>query len=73
MLPVTTTVLMAVQFAQVNGGALRDHAPTTLPAGVLGLDAWADRLLVVSFCLWQIAASWPVIGMSRRRACDDPA
>src|SRR5258708_1319384 len=42
-----TLVLMTVQFAQVNGGQLPQHAPMRLPAGVLGLDGWADRLFVL--------------------------
>ncbi|HLG70921.1 MAG TPA: DUF998 domain-containing protein [Chloroflexota bacterium] len=54
---IATTVLMAVQFARINGGVLPDHAPAILPAGVLGLDGWADRFLVVSYCLWQIITS----------------
>ncbi len=54
-------VLMTVQFAQANGGQLPQHAPTSLPAGVLGLDGWADRLFVVSNCVWVMVAAWQAI------------
>jgi len=64
---IATTVLMAVQFAQVNGGVLPDRAPSILPAGVIGLDGWADRLLVVSYCLWQVVVGWQAIEVDRRR------
>ncbi len=41
-----------VVFTQVNGGQLPKQAPKVLPAGVLGLDGWANRLLVVIYCVW---------------------
>src|SRR5205823_9676067 len=53
-----TLVLMTVQFAQVTGGHLPQHAPAQLPAGVLGVDGWADRLIVLSNCLWVLVAAW---------------
>src|SRR5207253_10173489 len=46
-----TLVLMTVQFVQATGGHLPQHVPAQLPAGVLGLDGWADRLIVLSTCL----------------------
>jgi hypothetical protein len=51
-IPHVMLAVMAVQFKQANGGKLPQHAPKPLPAGVVGLDGWADRLLVVSFYLW---------------------
>jgi hypothetical protein len=33
-------------------------APSTLPAGVIGLVGWANRLLVVAYCAWAIAVAW---------------
>lgn len=52
VLLVATLVLMTVQVAQAYGGHLPQQAPAHLPAGVLGLDGWADRLIVLSNCLW---------------------
>jgi len=62
---------MAVQFAHVNGGVLPDRAPKILPAGVMALDGWADRLLVVSYCLWQVILGWQAIEVDRRRGRHD--
>ena len=61
VLLVATLVLMTVQFVQVTGGHLPQHAPTHLPAGVLGLDGWADRLIVLSNCLWVCVAAWQAL------------
>src|SRR5258706_10125639 len=54
-------VLMTVQFAQANGGQLPQHAPASLPPGVLGLDGWANRLFVLSSCAWVMVAAWHTI------------
>jgi hypothetical protein len=40
LLLVATLVLMTVQLAKANGGQLPQHAPKSLPPGVLGLDGW---------------------------------
>jgi hypothetical protein len=62
-----TLVLMTVQFAQVTGGHLPQHAPTQLPAGVLGVDGWVDRLIVLSNCLWVFAAARPAMKLAGRK------
>jgi hypothetical protein len=62
-----TLVLMTVQFAQATGGHLPQHAPTQLPAGVLGLDGWADRLIVLSTCLWVFVAAWQAMKLTGRK------
>jgi hypothetical protein len=63
-----TLVLMTVQFAQANGGQLPQHAPARLPAGVLGLDGWADRLIVLSNCLWVLVAAWQAMKLADQRS-----
>jgi Protein of unknown function (DUF998) len=68
VLLVATLVLMTVQFAQVNGGHLPQHAPTHLPAGVLGLDGWANRLYVLSACLWVGVAAWQALKVAGQRS-----
>jgi Protein of unknown function (DUF998) len=62
-----TLVLMTVQFAQVTGGHLPQHAPAQLPAGVLGVDGWADRLIVLSTCLWVGVAAWQAMKLTGRK------
>jgi hypothetical protein len=58
VLLVATLALMTGQVAQAYGGQLPQHAPTHLPAGVLGVDGWADRLFVLSACTWTLVAAW---------------
>ncbi|GAC1353926.1 MAG: hypothetical protein NVSMB38_30820 [Ktedonobacteraceae bacterium] len=62
-----TLVLMTVQFTQVNGGHLPQHAPMSLPPGVLGLDGWFDRLFVLSNCLWVVVAAWQAMKVAGRK------
>jgi hypothetical protein len=66
ILLVATLALMTMQFAHANGGHLPQHAPKSLPPGVLGLDGWANRLIVLSNCLWVIVAAWEAIKLRRK-------
>src|SRR5262249_24977445 len=70
VLLLATLVLMTIQFAQVYGGHLPQHAPTQLPAGVLGFDGWADRLFVLSNCLWVCVAAWQAMKLTGRKEID---
>jgi hypothetical protein len=55
-----TFVLLIATFSQVGGG-LPAQAPKTLPPGVVGLVGWANRLLVVVYCVWVITVAWQAI------------
>ena len=57
VLLVATLIVMTVQFAAANGGHLPQHAPKSLPPGVLALDGWADRLIVLVNCAWVFLAA----------------
>jgi hypothetical protein len=66
VLLVLTLVLMTMQVARANGGHLPQHAPKSLPPGVLALDGWSNRLLVLSYCLWVFVAAWQAIKLRRK-------
>jgi len=68
VLLVATLVLMTIQLAHANGGRLPQHAPKSLPAGVIGLDGWANRLIVLSNCVWVFVAAWQVIKVGHKRS-----
>jgi hypothetical protein len=68
VLLVVTLVLMTVEFARANGGKLPQHVPKSLPLGVIGLDGWADRLIVVSNCLWVAFVAWQALKLRRKDA-----
>ena len=63
-----TLVLMTIQFVQLTGGHLPQQAPAHLPAGVLGLDGWADRLIVLSNCLWVFVAAWQAMKLADQKS-----
>jgi hypothetical protein len=58
LLLIASLVVMSIQFMQVNGGELPAQAPTALPAGVLGLDGWANRLNVLATSAWVFVVGW---------------
>lgn len=64
---IATLFLMTMQLARANGGHLPEHAPTSLPPGVLGLDGWANRLIVLANCLWVFVAAWNVVKVKQTR------
>lgn len=64
-LMIATLIVMTVQVMHANGGHLPAHAPKSLPPGVLGLDGWANRLIVLSNCAWVFVAGWEAIKLSR--------
>jgi hypothetical protein len=55
-----TFVVLIATFSQVSGG-LPAQAPKVLPPGVIGMVGWANRLLVVMYCVWVITLAWQAI------------
>lgn len=66
LLLIATLAIMTVQMSRLNGGHLPQHAPKALPPGVLALDGWADRLIVLCNCAWVIVAAWQAIQVRRQ-------
>jgi len=68
VLLIATLAIMTMQMLRLNGGHLPQHAPKSLPAGVLALDGWADRLIVLTNCAWVLVAAWHAINICHKRA-----
>jgi Protein of unknown function (DUF998) len=68
VLLMVTLAIMTMQMARINGGHLPQHAPKSLPPGVLALDGWADRLIVLSNCAWVLLAAWHAIRIRRKHS-----
>jgi hypothetical protein len=66
VLLVVTLGIMTMQMMRVTGGHLPQHAPKSLPPGVWGLDGWADRLIVLTNCMWVLLAGWHAIRLCRK-------
>ncbi len=56
---------MTIQVARANGGHLPRHAPNSLPPGVLALDGYADRLIVLSNCAWVFLAGFRAVRLRK--------
>ena len=68
VLLMATLAIMTMQMARINGGHLPKHLPKSLPPGVLALDGWADRLIVLSNCAWVVLAAWDAIQIRRKHS-----
>lgn len=66
LLLIASLVTMTMQMMRINGGQLPQHAPKSLPPGVLALDGYADRLIVLTNCAWVLLAAWTVRRASPR-------
>jgi hypothetical protein len=62
---VLTLGLLMSQLAAAYGGQLPQTAPDVLPAGVVPLVGWADRLIVVLNCAWAGAVAWRASRVAR--------
>jgi hypothetical protein len=66
VLLVATLTIMMMQMARASGGHLPQHAPRSLPPGVLAVDGWANRLIVLSNCAWVLVAARHAIQVHRK-------
>jgi hypothetical membrane protein len=55
-----TFVLMVVTFMQVQG-SLPTEVPRSIPAGVVALVGWTNRLLMLAYSAWVIVVAWQAI------------
>jgi hypothetical membrane protein len=60
-------VVMVVSFLSVQG-SLPTQVPQSVPAGVIALVGWTNRLLVLAYCAWVVAVAWLGIRLRSRAA-----
>ena len=65
VLLIATLTIMIMQLRAANGGHLPQHAPKSLPSGVLPLAGWADRMIVLSNWAWVFLAAYKAIRVRR--------
>ncbi len=54
-----TFAILIVTYTQAGGDMTAEATTiTTLPTGVIALVGWANRLLVVVYCMWVITVAW---------------
>ncbi|CCH55062.1 hypothetical protein BN8_04296 [Fibrisoma limi BUZ 3] len=60
-----TFVLLLVTYSQAGGDLnASSTSVTVLPAGTIGLVGWANRLLVVLYCVWAVTVAWQSIRLA---------
>ena len=68
VLLIAALATMTMQMTRINGGHLPQHAPKSLPPGVLAVDGWADRMIVLTNCAWVLFAAWHAIRVNHENA-----
>jgi hypothetical membrane protein len=69
VLMVGTLILMIITYMEAVGGQTANSAEVTaLPAGVIALVGYANRLLVVLNCLWVVTVARHVLELGTRRS-----
>jgi hypothetical protein len=65
---VTTFIIMIVTYIQ-SGAKIDPQAKViALPPGVIALVGWANRLLIVVYCLWVMTVAWQAIQLQRGKS-----
>lgn len=62
------TFVVMVSTFMATGAPTPAQAPKVLPPGVIGLVGWANRLLVLAYCIWTITVAWEGIKRSAQTA-----
>ena len=66
ILLVATLAIMTIQMMRIYAGHLPQHAPPSLPPGVLAVDGWADRLIVLTNSAWVLFAADRALRLCRQ-------
>jgi len=56
-----TFAILITTFTQAGGDMTSTEVPTTLPDGVIALVGWANRFLILVYCVWVINTAWQAI------------
>lgn len=58
----STFALLLITYSQAGGDLnASSTSVTALPVGTIGLVGWANRLLVVLYCVWTVTVAWQFI------------
>jgi hypothetical membrane protein len=66
VLMAATFVLLIVTFTQAGGEMTSDV--TVLPAGVIALVGWANRLLIIAYNVWLMVVAWHAVNAPGSRS-----
>jgi hypothetical protein len=63
-----TFALLIVTYTQAGGDMTAGAAPTVLPAGVIAWVGWANRLLIVTYCVWVATVAWQALKLRKQES-----
>jgi len=66
VLMIVALIVMMITYTQAGGDTTT--VPTVLPPGVIGLVGWANRLLVVLYCVWVMTVAWLAIQLRQGKS-----
>ena len=61
VLLIVSFIVMIVTYTQSGGDMNTTVVPTSLPEGVIALVGWANRFLIVVYCIWVMTVAWQAI------------
>jgi hypothetical protein len=61
VLLIVSFIVMIVTYTQSGGDMNTTEVPTSLPEGVIALVGWANRFLIVVYCIWVMTVAWQAI------------
>ena len=65
VLMAATFAILMITYTQAGGDMTAETTITTLPAGVIALVGWANRLLIVVYCVWAMTVARHTRNMTR--------
>jgi len=63
-----TFAILIVTYTQAGGDMTAEVEVTVLPPGVIALVGWANRLLIVVYCVWVMTVAWQAIQLQRGKS-----
>ena len=65
LLMAATFAILIVTYTQAGGDMTAGTEVTVLPSGVIALVGWANRLLIVVYCVWVANLAWLALKVRR--------
>jgi len=66
LLLAATFALLIVSYTQAGGDMTAGAEVTVLPPGVIALVGWANRFLIVVYCVWTISVAQQAIKLGKQ-------
>lgn len=68
LLLAATFAILIVTYTQAGGDMTTGAEVTVLPPGVRAFVGWANRLLIVVYCVWVMTVAWQAIKLRRQES-----